>query len=608
MRLRISAVAIAAFTLLAAMNLVLLETFLVQEVEEDLTEQLRTEIARELGLGADLLLGMQGTSPDSAAGAVTASLGWRVTIIGLDGVVTGDSDIPEGGLPALDNHADRPEIRAVLDDSQVVGYHTRRSATVGTRLLYGARRVQLFGQPAVLRISVPVDPLASTISGLRLWTLIISLVVGAIGVVLAVGLSRRIVGPLGQLGTGVSQLSDGQMDVRIPAASGLSEVDRVSVAFNRLASELRVQLKDLSRERDEMQTIIDSIDEGILAITDDARILRTNQAAVELLGLIDPTPYAPVASVVRQPELRELLESAAVSPIQHTEVVVGDQALIVTAHRVERGGAVLTVLDVTEIRRLEQVRSDFVANASHELKTPLTSMRGFAETLLDDDQPPEDLRREFLTSIRDNSVRLQRLVDDLLDLYRLESGGWKAREEEVEAGELAREVWGEGFKRRAKKRGIKLRVKGRALVLADERALEQIFRNIIDNALRHTPDGGRLRVTIEGVSPMARISVTDTGVGIPADVLPRIFERFFRADVARSRSEGGTGLGLAIVRHLVQAMGGDVWAESEVGEGTTIGFTVPYIREGEGEEEFLDEDGEWDPQPGPDAPGFRWDR
>jgi signal transduction histidine kinase len=582
MRLRITVVAIAAFSLLAVANFLLLETVLVPEVEDALVGQIRTEVTRELDLGADLLLGWADVSPDSAAGALATSLGWRVTIIQPDGVVVGDSDIREGELTSLENHAGRPEIATVLDDPSAVGFDTRRSATLGTRLMYGARGVDLNGAPAVLRIAVPTGAVAGTVSTFRSWTLAISLGVGLLGLVLAIVLSRRIVGPLSQLGSGVRRLADGQLDVRVPAGSGLSEVDRVSVAFNRLAGELRGQLEDLSRERDEMQILVDSIDEGILALSDDARVVRTNQAALELLGLMESPPYVPVGSLIRQPELRELLESAVVAAIGPTEVEVGDRTLVVSSHGVDRGGAVITLLDVTEVRRLEQVRSDFVANASHELKTPLTSMRGFAETLLDEEEPPEALRKEFLTSIRNNSIRLQRLVDDLLDLSRLESGGWKAREEEVEVAELAREVWSEGFKRRARKRDIKCRVQGRALVLADERALDQIFRNLFDNGLRHTADGGRLRVTIVGEAPMARISVTDTGSGIPSSHLPRIFERFFRADPARSRAEGGTGLGLAIVRHMVQAMGGEVWAESQLGVGTTIGFSLPWIREGDG--------------------------
>ena len=238
------------------------------------------------------------------------------------------------------------------------------------------------------------------------------------------------------------------------------------------------------------------------------------------------------------------------------------------------GGAVVTFVDVSEIRRLEEVRSDFVANASHELKTPLTAVRGFSETLLEDD-PPEELRQSFLDLIWRNTVRLQQLVEDLLDLSRLESGGWVAQPEHVRVDELALKAWAQ-LGPRVSESGVQLYIDGGGIALADARGLFQIFQNLFDNALRHTPDGGSIRVEVESAEDEERIqvSVSDTGIGIAPVHLPRIFERFYRVDPARSRAEGGTGLGLAIVRHLVMAMGGEVRAESVMEEGTAIRFIL----------------------------------
>ena len=254
---------------------------------------------------------------------------------------------------------------------------------------------------------------------------------------------------------------------------------------------------------------------------------------------------------------------------------MGDRRVLVSGRPLEAGGAVVTFLDVSEIRRLEEVRSDFVANASHELKTPLTTVRGFSETLLEDD-PPEELRRNFLDLIWRNTVRLQQLVDDLLDLSRLESKSWVARPEPVRLDELAARTWSE-LGPRAEDSGVELSIQGEDWALGDKRGLSQIFHNLFDNALRHTPEGGSIRVGIErrGEEGVVETSVRDTGSGIPLVHLPRIFERFYRADPARSRAEGGTGLGLAIVRHLVQAMGVEVSAESIIEEGTTIRFSLP---------------------------------
>jgi signal transduction histidine kinase len=283
---------------------------------------------------------------------------------------------------------------------------------------------------------------------------------------------------------------------------------------------------------------------------------------------------APVGTVMRHPELRELLEDSVVHPAQVREIQLGERVLLAASRRLDLGGAVTTFLDITEIRRLEQVRRDFVANASHELKTPLTSIRGFAETLLEGD-PPEGLRREFLSSIRKNTLRLQHLVDDLLDLSRLESGGWTAGRDEVAIGAVAREAWHE-LRELAAEKEIEFHVEGDAMGVADHQGLVQVFGNLMENAIRHVDRGGHITIRVATPTPGGvEISVADDGEGIPSRALPRIFERFYRADSSRARDFGGTGLGLAIVRHLVGAMGGEVWADSELGKGTTIRFTLP---------------------------------
>ena len=252
-------------------------------------------------------------------------------------------------------------------------------------------------------------------------------------------------------------------------------------------------------------------------------------------------------------------------PLAPREIRVGARHLRISSHLIQGRGSVVTFLDVTKLHLVEQVRRDFVANASHELKTPLTAVRGFAETLLEDD-PPEELGREFLGSIRKNTIRLQNLVDDLLDLSRLESGGWVPSEEAVRVASPAREVW-DGLASEQRAGEIHFSVRGDGVVLADPQALHQIFRNLYDNALRYTPAGGRIGVTIVPNGSYVRVTVTDSGTGISSGALPRIFERFYRADSGRGRDAGGTGLGLAIVRHLVQSMDGDVGARERARQG-----------------------------------------
>jgi len=346
-------------------------------------------------------------------------------------------------------------------------------------------------------------------------------------------------------------------------------------SVNRRTSGLDGRLRGLAGEGDEGRGGLKAIDEGGVALNADARLVRINEAAMRILE-VEPVPaLTHVSLFVRSAELRLLMEAAPSQAVGAREVHLGEKRYLVSGRPLGAGGAVITFVDVSEIRRLEEVRSDFVANASHELKTPLTAVRGFSETLLEDD-PPEDLRQSFLDLIWRNTVRLQQLVEDLLDLSRLESGGWVPQSEPVRVEEVAVKAWVQAGPR-VSASSVRLHIDGAGIATADARGLSQIFQNLFDNALRHTPSGGSIRVQVESEEgeDLLLVSVRDTGSGILPAHLPRIFERFYRVDPARSRAEGGTGLGLAIVRHLVIAMGGEVWAESVIEEGTTIRFTLP---------------------------------
>ncbi|MYC51004.1 MAG: histidine kinase [Gammaproteobacteria bacterium] len=359
------------------------------------------------------------------------------------------------------------------------------------------------------------------------------------------------------------------------ASSRMTELAELVEAFNRLTSDLDARIRELARARDEVRDVLNAINEGVVALNADARLVRINEAAMRILD-VEPVPaLTHVSLFVRSAELRLLMEAAPSHAVGAREVHLGEKRYLVSGRPLGAGGAVITFVDVSEIRRLEEVRSDFVANASHELKTPLTAVRGFSETLLEDD-PPEDLRQSFLDLIWRNTVRLQRLVEDLLDLSRLESGGWVPQSEPVRVEEVAVKAWVQAEPRDSES-SVRLHIDGAGIATADARGLSQIFQNLFDNALRHTPSGGSIRVQVESEEgeDLLRVSVRDTGSGILPAHLPRIFERFYRVDPARSRAEGGTGLGLAIVRHLVIAMGGEVWAESVIEEGTTIRFTLP---------------------------------
>lgn len=384
----------------------------------------------------------------------------------------------------------------------------------------------------------------------------------------------------------------------------LVEANALAAILARLREDHQREIGPLLEEREELAYLIDSVGEGILQVDAEGRIVRANRTAREMLSLPDRIENRPLSTLVRHGELLGLLDGALRGvPVEPIELAIDDRLILVVAHRLAGRalpGAVAILVDLTQLRRLEVVRRDFVANASHELKTPLTSIRGYAETLLADRSLPEELRQDFLRTIHDNAARLHRLVEDLLDLSRLESGGWRPDLRSVDVAEVATEVW-DGLRHIGESKSIafSIDVGSRPAALADPIAVRQILANLIDNAIRYTPDGGRITVRVsEASGPVRRtpiasspprepqprpaddarwivVEVADTGVGIPRDALPRVFERFYRVDPSRSRDGGGTGLGLAIVKHLVGGMGGDVVAESELGRGSTFRFWLP---------------------------------
>jgi signal transduction histidine kinase len=367
-----------------------------------------------------------------------------------------------------------------------------------------------------------------------------------------------------------------------PAPVQFVEHQSAAQAVNALATDLRERVERLRQERDQLAVLIEFGTEGLLQVTPAGRIQHVNPAAARLLGLPADARGQSINTLIRNGELRELLMSAAGgASVQTFELVVDDRQLIAVCRALpDNGGAVAAIIDLTALRRLEAVRRDFVANVSHELKTPLTSIRGYTETLMADDLPA-DVRRQFLEVVQQNTTRIQRIVDDLLDLSRLQSGGWSPEIQDVDAAELAADAWVACAETaRLKKINFDVATSGRTHVSADPGGLRQVLANLYDNALRYTSNGGRINVRIEELSNGNRrahaygdwveILVQDTGTGIPREALPRVFERFYRVDPARSRAEGGTGLGLSIVKHLVERMDGEVTAESELGKGTTI--------------------------------------
>lgn len=557
----------------AVVILVVVVGVLLWGAERSLRRDLEGDIAQGLAKEARLIaaaLPADSLGWDAAVHRLSEQNGRRVTLIDRSGRVRADSDFPLGPLPPIENHAGRPEVRAALDRG-VAGVATRRSATVGRPLMYLA----VPGGPGVVRVAADLSQVDAIVHRAQRAVAGAALLALVLGVVLALVAARSIARPLTEITAAARAIAAGTPP-RFPD-SGIPDVDALVDGLREMHRQLDARFEQLRQEQAESAALVESMVEGVIAADGRGRIVTANAAARRLLGYPPAEPLPALGELFRvKPARGAVDEVLRGQPVQDRQIEADGRVLLVNARPLPAGGAVLVLHDVTELRRLEVVRRDFVANVSHELKTPLTSISGYAETLLGE-MPDADTTRRFLGTILSNARRMQRLVDDLLDLSRIESGRWQPAVGEVDIASAARDAWA-ALASRAEPRGIELALDigpGGETVTADPDAVRQVLTNLLDNSLRYTRDGGRVTCLSRRTAGGIALSILDQGPGIPREHLPRIFERFYRADPSRSREEGGTGLGLAIVRHLVEAHGGRVTAESELGSGTTVTCVFP---------------------------------
>jgi two-component system, OmpR family, phosphate regulon sensor histidine kinase PhoR len=535
-----------------------------------LRDRLVTEKTDELTRDARLIAldWRRGVSADSLAHRAGRALGYRVTLIDSTGVVMGDSEFDVEARHRLENHLTRPEVLAARAGGS--GRALRRSASAGDEELYVALRHPL----GYVRVSLAVTRLDMVVAGARR-DLLVSGLIALVGVlVLSTIFARSITQPVVELRDVARSIAAGDLSRR-PALSAPGEVGDLATALHRMAELLGARLQALEANDHLMTAVLESLEEGVLAIDGRGMVVHTNERARQLLGVSAPVPF-PRELLPRHRVVQGAVDDALAGLTTAAEETALDGRTVAVASRpLAPAGGVVTVLDLTMLRRLETIRRDFVANVSHELKTPLTAVGGYAETLLDDDIPREQ-RRRFVETIRDHAGRMQRIVDDLLDLSRIEGGGWRPNVGPIGVAGAVRDVF-TTMQPAAQAKGLRLDSEiapSATTVHADPTAFHQIVSNLVENAVRYTRAGGvtlRTRRVAEGVW----VDVRDTGVGIAPEHVPRIFERFYRVDAARSRAQGGTGLGLAIVRHLADAHGGRVEAESAPGRGTMISVLFP---------------------------------
>ena len=544
-------------------------------------------LSEEAGLIVELVKDVplepqQSAELSALAARAAAAAGARVTLVAPDGSVVADSDVRVEDLARVENHRDRPEIRSALAGRASTS--TRLSETVGRKLLYRAVPLSPDGD-GVVRLAVDLDWVEAAVAALRRELI----VAGTIGLVAAVALSfvlsAVLVRPLVEIRQTLNAIAGGTLGARVRRRPN-DELGEIAAAVNRMAEELELRLEEITDEKEQQEAVLRGMMEGVLILDARGKIVLANRRIRELFALQGEVEGKLPLEVIRHPEVHAVLQQARASetPVLREIGFDAPQRRILQVRAVGipvRGGrgAVAVFYDLTELQRLESVRRDFVANASHELRTPLTAIRGFAETLVAS-EVPEPERRKYLRVILDHAKRIDALIDDLLELSRLESETVALELERVELGPIVANVI-ENLSERFAERGVS--TDGSKLAApparADRRAVEQILYNLLDNAAKYTEPGGRVEVSALRDGQFVRVTVADTGVGIPEADRARIFERFYRADKARSRELGGTGLGLSIVRHLVESLAGEIDVESTPGVGSRFSFTLPIFTE-----------------------------
>ncbi len=546
---------------------------------------LRSEIERSLIQKTQLLAHRVETDHSHSLADISAQEGQaadaRVTIIDPAGNVLADSESTTG---ATENVAQRKEFAAAL--SGRVGVDQRRSTTIGTPFLYvavpiagGAVRLA-YPFSDVETVSLQVRHRLELASGLAF---LFALLVAAVAAHWSAQRLERIVDV-------AARIAEGDLQARIQENSR-DEVGRVAAAIDGTARRLEQSFAAVRSSQRQLETLLNSMQDAVIAVSDDGFVQWANQPMDRLVPQ-GTRLQQPVVETIRDPDFLATVKDAAASREVKTAratLIVPGRTFDVTAAPLPGGGAVAVLRDLTETERVEKTRRDFIANVSHELRTPLTSIQGYAETLLDTTPENGVPTREFLEIIRKNSSRMSRLTEDLLTLARVESGETRFDVEPVPPAELLRDAE-ESFREIARSHGTDLQIRDLHVqdsptaenlpqVLADREAIHQVFSNLIDNALKYGSkngaSGGRIILGARTVPHAVEFFVQDFGAGIASEHLPRLFERFYRVDKARSRESGGTGLGLAIAKHIMLAHGGSIRAESELAHGSTFLFTLP---------------------------------
>lgn len=507
----------------------------------------------------------------------------RITVIESDGRVFADSDEDPG---TMSSHSDRPEILDAMKSGH--GYSIRYSSTLKKDMIYVADSVRMpDGKERVVRISKPLKTLKETMSKTYSSLLIPFLILFSVAAGLLFFVTRYITRILRSMEDGAKTFESGHLSYRIPGST-FAETSRLASAMNKMAQNLSETINAEQTQKNKLSSVLENMDEGVIALDRSDCIVEMNRRARELFKITDDAVNSfNIRNFIRNPELIDLINSARTgSESVETECFMGTGRQTVLKIKVTpmKGldglieGTLLVIRDNTNLNRLENVRKDFVSNVSHELKTPITSIKGYVETLRDGAVNDVETAKPFLDTIARQASRLDNIIDDLLVLSRIESkeSGQTLQKETVQLKAFLDEAVSL-CAQKASEKGSRVEVEcsDDLTVLIHPRMLELAVVNLVDNAVKYSQPGALIKVSVDSTASSMVISVTDNGPGIPEEHLPRLFERFYRIDKGRSRAMGGTGLGLSIVKHIVQVHNGTVTVESTVGKGTKFIIHIP---------------------------------
>jgi two-component system, OmpR family, phosphate regulon sensor histidine kinase PhoR len=549
--------------------------------EQQAMRQIETHLTSKAILLQEIIRGSDLKRMQAQIESLRSKTDTRITLIAQDGHVIAESEAEK--LTDLDNHGQRPEVD--IARKKGIGQSIRYSATLKQNMLYLAVRTTDLGPVAFVRVSRPIAEVQAQAAHLRnlVWGMAAGTAVFAL--LLTGWLTRRMTQPLHELAAGANKIATGDYGHKV-YLDHKEEFGQLADSFNHMSGQLASQFAQIDEDRQKLRAILSGMVEGVIAINGDQSILFANERASQMLEFSESAAAGrKLWEIVRQHAVQQLVQAAMNSEGDEAHKIefthpAGKSLLLHVAQLAGKPtrGAVLVFHDTTELRRLERLRQDFVANVSHELKTPLSVITACVETLVDGGVDDLEHRGRFLDRIHEQAQRLHTLILDLLSLARIESGEQLLTLQPVSIAEMAHECI-ERHQARAHARSQHLSIDtpeaDSVHVLADIEALGGILDNLIDNAVKYTPPHGSIRLRWWHERDVCTIEVHDTGIGIPESDLPRVFERFYRVDKARSRELGGTGLGLSIVKHLVQSMQGTIRASSELGKGSTFTICLP---------------------------------